>query len=268
LAAEQNKVFAGVDIGSLSTETALVDKFGRLVGKSMVLTGASSVKASRRSFSEALEAAGRTPEDVAFTVVTGYGRNKAEFADARITEITCHAKGASVLYPGVKTVIDIGGQDSKVIRVSETGTVDDFVMNDKCAAGTGRFLEVMARTLEVDLEELGPLALRSDEDVKVSSMCTVFAESEVVSLIGDGIPEARIAWGVCRSVADRSASLAERVGVTDPVVMTGGVAHNVGVVAALEKRLGRKLVIPTDPQIVGALGAAHLALARFRDKVE
>ncbi|MDP8225468.1 MAG: acyl-CoA dehydratase activase [Candidatus Lernaella stagnicola] len=260
----QHAVYAGVDIGSLSTETILMDDQGDILAQNVLLTGASSVKASQKSYAEALAAAGLTAADVTFCVVTGYGRNKSELADARITEITCHAKGASVLFPGVKTVIDIGGQDSKVIRVNGDGSVADFVMNDKCAAGTGRFLEVMARTLEVDLEELGPLALRSDADVKVSSMCTVFAESEVVSLIGDGVPEPRIAWGVCRSVADRSASLAERVRVTEPVVMTGGVAKNPGVVAALEKRLGIKLVIPDNPQIVGALGAAHLARDRVR----
>ncbi|NLH48442.1 MAG: 2-hydroxyglutaryl-CoA dehydratase [Myxococcales bacterium] len=257
-------IYAGVDIGSLSTETVLLDGEGRVLARTIQLTGASSAKAAKASFDGAIAQIGASAADVAFCIATGYGRNKAEFAHAKVTEITCHAKGAAVLVAGARTVIDIGGQDSKVIRINDEGVVSDFVMNDKCAAGTGRFLEVMARTLEVDLEDLGPLALRSDADLKVSSMCTVFAESEVVSLIGEGVAAARIAWGVCRSVADRTASLAERVGATEPIVMTGGVAKNVGVVKALETRLNRKLIISEEPQIVGALGAAHLALARGR----
>lgn len=252
-------IYAGIDIGSLSTETVLLDGNLATVAVNLILTGSSSVKAAANSYRAALEQAGLREGDIAFCVATGYGRNKAGFAHKQITEITCHARGARLLFPEVRTVIDIGGQDSKVIRINTDGSVSDFVMNDKCAAGTGRFLEVMARTLEVDLDELGPLALKTDEDLRVSSMCTVFAESEVVSLIGDGIPEPRIAWGVCRSVADRCAGLAERVGVVEPVVMTGGVAHNVGVVAALEKRLKIKLSIPPEPQLVGALGAACLA---------
>jgi predicted CoA-substrate-specific enzyme activase len=259
-------LFAGIDIGSLSTETVLIDPQGQVVTANVLLTGASSVRAAEASLQKALADAGVTREDIVYCVATGYGRNKVPTADARITEITCHAKGAAVLFPGVRTVIDIGGQDSKVIRVDNDGGVADFVMNDKCAAGTGRFLEVMARTLEVDLEELGALALQSDADIKVSSMCTVFAESEVVGLIGEGVSAARIAWGVCRSVSDRVASLAERVGVTLPVAMTGGVANNRGVVRALETRLGVNFLIADNPQIVGALGAAHLAKQRREQK--
>jgi len=256
---KQAAIYAGIDIGSLSTETVLLDAELRQLAVNLILTGSSSIKAAANSYRAALQTLDLRESDITFCVATGYGRNKAEFAHKQITEITCHARGARALFPEARTVIDIGGQDSKVIRIGPDGSVSDFVMNDKCAAGTGRFLEVMARTLEVDLDELGPLALKSDEDLRVSSMCTVFAESEVVSLIGDGVPEPRIAWGVCRSVADRSAGLAERVGVVEPVVMTGGVAQNVGVVAALEKRLQIKLLLPREPQLVGALGAAHLA---------
>ena len=259
---EKEVLYAGIDIGSLSTETVLIDKNGEVVAANVIATGASSIKASQESYQQALSEAGTTGEQVAFCIATGYGRNKVPFADAKVTEITCHAMGAHVQYPEARTVIDIGGQDSKAIRLDENGSVANFVMNDKCAAGTGRFLEVMARALEVDLAELGPLALRSDDDIKVSSVCTVFAESEVVSLIGDGVATERIAWGICRSVADRTVSLAERVGVNQPVVMTGGVAYNVGVVKALEKRLQVKLVIPENPQIIGALGAAYLARRR------
>jgi predicted CoA-substrate-specific enzyme activase len=262
MSAQKSILFAGLDVGSLSTETVLIDENGAVVAANIIATGASSVKAARASFAQALAQAGMVEQNIAFGVATGYGRNKVEFAQARITEITCHAKGAHVLFPDTRMVIDIGGQDSKAIRLGDHGSVLNFMMNDKCAAGTGRFLEVMARALEVDLEELGPLALQSDADVKVSSVCTVFAESEVVSLIGDGVKPARIAWGVCRAVADRTVSLAERVGVATPVVMTGGVAKNVGVISALEQRLNLRLTIPPDPQLVGALGAAHLARER------
>jgi predicted CoA-substrate-specific enzyme activase len=264
MAAKEREFYAGIDIGSLTTETVVLDRSGAVLASNIILTGASSVKAANASYEKALADAGLTTADIAVCVATGYGRGKAAFADARITEITCHAKGAHILRPDVKTVVDIGGQDSKVIRIGANGAVTDFVMNDKCAAGTGRFLEVMARTLEVDLDELGPLALESDSDLKVSSMCTVFAESEVVSLIGEGVAAKHIAWGICRSVADRTASLAERVGGVAPAVMTGGVAKNPAVVRALETRLGYSLTLPAEPQIVGALGAAHLALARGR----
>ncbi|HPQ67763.1 MAG TPA: acyl-CoA dehydratase activase [bacterium] len=258
----RDKFYAGIDIGSLSTETLLIDADRNVVASNIIPTGASSIKASQQSFSMALEQAGLAAEQIAFCVSTGYGRNKVSFAQAKVTEITCHARGAHVLHPDTQTVIDIGGQDSKAIRIDSHGAVINFLMNDKCAAGTGRFLEVMARALEVDLDELGPLALKSDKDLKVSSVCTVFAESEVVSLIGDGLATEHIAWGVCRSVADRTVSLAERVGVQAPILMTGGVARNVGVVRALEDRLGQTLVIPAEPQLVGALGAAHIACDR------
>ena len=256
------RFFAGVDIGSLSTETVIMDDQGRVLSTNMILTGASSIKAAQNSYFQALASLGLRPDEITYCLATGYGRHKAEFAQAKVTEITCHAKGAHIFMPEARTVIDIGGQDSKAIRLDAQGGVVDFVMNDKCAAGTGRFLEVMARTLEVDLDELGPLALKSDTDIKVSSMCTVFAESEVVSLIGEGASVERIAWGLCRAVADRTASLVERVGINEAVVMSGGVALNMGVVRALEKRLKVQLRIPPNPQIIGALGAAYLARGR------
>ena len=192
-------------------------------------------------------------------VATGYGRIAVPFASKKVTEITCHARGAYHLFPQTRTVIDIGGQDSKVIRLGKDGRVVDFVMNDKCAAGTGRFLEVMARALEVSLEDMGRLSDLARERLTISSMCTVFAESEVVSLIAEGHPKEDIIRGLHDAVSERVAGMAERVGLENGVTMTGGVAKNAGVVRSLEERLGVKISRPEEPQIVGALGAALIA---------
>ena len=260
------KFFCGIDIGSLSTEAVIIDEDGNLVTYYIQLTGASAVKASEDCFNTTVEQANISPSDILMTIATGYGRTRCEITDKKVTEITCHGKGASVLFPEARTVIDIGGQDSKAIRIDENGSVKDFVMNDKCAAGTGRFLEVMARTLEIDLDQMGPVSLQFEKETKVSSMCTVFAESEVVSLISEGAKVADIIRGIHRAISDRTISLAERVGVVPEVVMTGGVAKNIGVVACIEEKLGKKLILPPEPQIVGALGAAHIALLRTKEK--
>jgi len=252
-------LFAGIDIGSLSTDVVLLDKKGEMAGSSIVATGASTKKACEEAVSRALAAAGAAPSAIVFTVSTGYGREMASSADHTVTEITCHARGARHLFPEARTVLDIGGQDSKVIRLTPDGRVADFAMNDKCAAGTGRFLEVMARTLEMDLEEMGPRSLLSRKTVAVSSMCTVFAESEVISLIASGTPPEDIARGIHLAIADRIAALAERVGMAPPAVMTGGVAKNPGARRALEKKFGCTLLVPAEPQLAGALGAALIA---------
>lgn len=224
----------------------------------MVGTGVSTRKAADEALSRALAAAGAERAQIRRTVATGYGRGSVP-ADGRITEITCHARGAAFFFPRARTVVDIGGQDSKVISLSRGGRTADFAMNDRCAAGTGRFLEVMARALEMDLEEMGPRSLASRKALTVSSLCTVFAESEVVSLIARGAAPEDIAWAIHLAVADRVAALAERVRVLPPVVMTGGVAKNPGARKALEKRLGVRLFVPPEPQIAGALGAALVA---------
>jgi len=251
-------VVAGIDIGSLSAEAVML-KDGELAAWSILPTGADSRRAAGQALVEALSRAGIAREQVAFVVATGYGRISVPFADRRVTEITCHARGAVYLVPGTRTVIDIGGQDSKVIRVGPRGVVEDFAMNDKCAAGTGRFMEVMARALETDLEGFNRLAEKAAKPAAISSVCTVFAESEVVSLIGQGTPREEIARGLCETVADRVAALAHRVGLVEEVVMTGGVAKSASVVAAVSRKLGVDLVIPAEPQIVGALGAALIA---------
>src|SRR3990170_2487550 len=195
LVTRNRMLFAGIDIGSLSTDVVLLDPKGEIAGSSIVATGASTKKACEEAVSRALAGAGAAPSAVVFTVSTGYGREMASSADHTVTEITCHARGARHLFPEARTVLDIGGQDSKVIRLTPDGKVADFAMNDKCAAGTGRFLEVMARTLEMDLEEMGYRSLLSRRTVAVSSMCTVFAESEVVSLIASGTPPEDTARG-------------------------------------------------------------------------
>ena len=254
-------------MGSLSAKVILVDEAKRVLGQAIALTGASSSKAAERTFAEALSAAAARREDVAYIVSTGYGRDRIPFAHKRVTEITCHARGAVALFPATHTVIDIGGQDSKVIRVDPEGRVQSFQMNDKCAAGTGRFLEVMARALEVELEEMGPLSLQSRNRVTVSSVCTVFAESEVVSLVASGADRQDIIRGIHGAIADRTRSLVGRVGIEPEITMTGGVAKNAGVVAELSARLGQKLNLPEEPQTAGALGAALIAREQANSRV-
>jgi (R)-2-hydroxyacyl-CoA dehydratese activating ATPase len=252
------QLVAGVDIGSVTAE-AVVLQAGRVVGASTVPTGASSRRAGERALDEALQQAGAIRESLAYVVATGYGRAAIPFANRQVTEITCHARGAHHLEPSARTVIDIGGQDSKVIRLDATGASVDFVMNDKCAAGTGRFLEVMARALEVDITELGKLSARARQPAPISSMCTVFAESEMVALVADSVPVEEIVAGLHAAIAERVMAMAHRLGVEPAVMMTGGVALNGGVVSALQDRLGCDVIVPPDPQRVGALGAALLA---------
>ncbi len=252
---------AGIDIGSLSTDAVILDG-DRVVSYSIVPTLSSSESAARSAYEAALDSAELSEPDIEAVVATGYGRTSIDFANRAVTEITCHALGARRLFPHAKTVIDIGGQDSKVIRLSDDGRVEDFSMNDKCAAGTGRFLEVMARSLDTELDVLGSLSAQSTADVRISSTCTVFAESEVVALVARGVPKEDIIRGLHQSVAERVYAMVTRLRAEPPFVMTGGVAKNSGVVAAIEQRLGSKLLLPEEPQIVGALGAAIVATRR------
>jgi predicted CoA-substrate-specific enzyme activase len=251
-------IVAGMDIGSITTETVILQD-NQILASIILPTGANSRRAADRSLAAALEQARIGQEDLTAIVTTGYGRASFSPASKRITEITCHARGAYYVHPKTRTVIDIGGQDSKVIRLDGQGRNVDFQMNDKCAAGTGRFLEVMAHALEVKVEDLGRISLSASRTIKISSMCTVFAESEVVSLIADNQPKEVIIQGLHDAIADRILGMVNRVGIEEEVTLTGGVAKNQGVVRALEGRLGVKLFIPPEPQIVGALGAALLA---------
>ena len=250
---------AGVDSGSASTDAAILDADGRLAGWSVVRTGAGAAAGAEKALKQAMEMAGITEADIRRTVSTGYGRETIGLGDSSVTEITCHARGAHYLLPSVRTIIDIGGQDSKIIRVDERGAVTNFVMNDKCAAGTGRFLEMMARTMEMTMEEMSERGLRWKEPVRISSMCTVFAESEVVSLIAKNTAPEDIIHGLNESVASRTAALLKRVGEEEDYMMTGGVAQNRGVVDVLEKKLGKKIHVSEYAQLCGAIGAALLA---------
>jgi predicted CoA-substrate-specific enzyme activase len=251
-------IVAGIDIGSITAETVILQE-DRILAYSILPTGANSRSAAERSLAVALREAKIQKEDLLGIVTTGYGRASFPSADKMITEITCHARGAFFVHPDTRTVIDIGGQDSKVIRLDGRGRNVDFQMNDKCAAGTGRFLEVMARALEVNLEELGKLSRSAPRTIKISSTCTVFAESEVVSLIAENQPKEVIIRGLHDAIAGRILGLVYRVGIEEGVTLSGGVAKNEGVVRALEERLGINLFVPAEPQIIGALGAALVA---------
>lgn len=252
--------FAGIDSGSTSTDVVILNQKREIVTGIILPTGAGAAIGAERALEEALKKAGIQREDIDALVTTGYGRGAIDGGDKSITEITCHARGAHFLDPSVRTVIDIGGQDSKVIRLDEDGAVANFVMNDKCAAGTGRFLEMMARTMEISMDELGRTGLHYQEDITISSMCTVFAESEVVSLVAQNKSMDDIVHGLNKAVAAKTAALVKRVGGQECYMMTGGVSKNQGLVRTLEEKLGTKLVISEYAQLCGALGAALFAL--------
>ncbi|MCG9479777.1 MAG: acyl-CoA dehydratase activase [Actinomycetia bacterium] len=256
-------ITCGIDIGSVSTEAVILqnnEKDTSILGYAIIPTGSNSKIAARKVLQLASDQAGVSGDNIDKTVATGYGRINVEFADKNITEISCHARGALYYYPNTRLVIDIGGQDSKVIRLDDNANPFDFLMNDKCAAGTGRFLEVMAQALEIDITHFGEIFLNTKQKVDITSTCTVFAESEIVSLIGRGEEKNKIIKGLVYSIAHRINTMIDRVGFSQPVCMTGGVAKNMGVVKALEETLETSIDIPEDPQIVGALGAALMAL--------
>ncbi len=256
----------GVDSGSTSTDAVILSGDGSVVATAVGLTGAKASRGAERVIAQVLSQAGLAREDIRLCVATGYGRDAVPGADRAVTEITCHATGAHKLDPRARTVVDIGGQDSKIIHLDGAGHVLSFVMNDKCAAGTGRFLETMARVLEMPLSDLATLGLTWKRDVHISSVCTVFAESEVVSLVADDTPVPDIVHGLDMAVASKTAALAKRVGAEPPFLMTGGVAKNAGVVAALESVLGAPVATHGDSQLCGALGAALLGLEELRGR--
>ena len=250
--------YLGIDVGSTTSKCAIVDGGGDLVGWGLYKSGAGTA-GPESSLEEALSAAGIGRGDVTSSCSTGYGRHLQEWADFQMSELSCHARGAAKLFPGVRTVIDIGGQDAKALSLSADGTLENFVMNDKCAAGTGRFLDVMASIFGCGVEELSALDEQSDEVARISSTCTVFAESEVVSKLAAGVPIPVIAAGVHESVVDRACGLAKRLGVRPGVAMTGGVAFNSALCKRLAKRLGCDIATSEYSQINGALGAALIA---------
>jgi predicted CoA-substrate-specific enzyme activase len=248
----------GIDVGSITAKAAAV-RDGAVISDKLILTGFNARNAGQQVFEAIIDDLGIEAASVDQIVSTGYGRNSVAIADRAVTEITCHAMGAHHLNPAIRSVIDIGGQDSKAIALDDAGSVRDFAMNDKCAAGTGRFLEVMARALEVELDQFGQFSLNADQPAKISSLCTVFAESEVISLISKGEKRENIIAGIHESIAARVVAMASRTGLKAPIMMTGGVAKNIGVVKALEKKLGQPIEVSPLSQVTGAIGAALLA---------
>jgi predicted CoA-substrate-specific enzyme activase len=250
----------GVDFGSTTGKAVILNDTGELIGSSIASKGSVSDEGVQIAIREALAEAGLTVGALARTVSTGYGRRMLDVADASYTEITCHARGAVAMVPGARLVIDIGGQDSKVIAVDDSGLVSQFAMNDRCAAGTGKFLETLARAVQVPLEEMGPSAMSAANELKISSMCATFAETEVIALLAEGHAKPDVLGAVHAAIASRTVGLVSRVGLRTPVVMTGGVARNVAAVHHIGKALGIELIIPPHPQTAGAYGAALIAL--------
>ncbi len=252
----------GIDVGSTASKCIMLKNGQEIVSQSLAPLGAGTSGPSR-AIEEIFEDTGLSEKDISYTLSTGYGRNSIENSDDQLSELSCHAKGAYFLFPNVKTVIDIGGQDAKVLKIGMNGILSNFVMNDKCAAGTGRFLDVMSQVLDVGIGELEKLSSESTVDISISSTCTVFAESEVISQLAKGSKRNDIIRGIHKSVAGRTGGLAKRLGVEDEVIMTGGVALNGGVVLALEEELGHKIQTSPLCQYNGALGASIFAYQKY-----
>ncbi len=257
--------FAGIDIGSTMTKVIIFNNgiLAQVIGP----TGPEHRRLAHKVMEEALVQAGIEFKDIAYVVATGYGRINVPFADKQITEISCHGKGVMHLYPSVRTILDIGGQDAKGIKITN-GRVSDFVMNDKCAAGTGRFLEVIAETLGIDIRQMGEMSLRSKNSVKISNTCTIFAEQEVISNLADGVQIEDILAGLHDAIAGRAFRMASKLKIEGDVVFTGGVAKNIGMVKALEDHLGRHVYVCEEPLITGALGAALLGRERVNKAIQ
>jgi predicted CoA-substrate-specific enzyme activase len=250
--------YAGIDLGSITAKAVIMGN-GHLLASALTFSGYNSAETACQVLTEALEVAGLRRDALHQLVATGYGRIRVPGADKQVTEITCHARGAYWLHSETRTVIDVGGQDSKGIALNDDGKVVDFVMNDKCAAGTGRFLEVMAHALEEDLVHFGELSLAAPRRAQISSTCTVFAESEVISQIAAGMPKDIIIAGIHEAIAARVSGMVQRIAVRDQVVMTGGVALNAGVAQMLQEKLKHQILVLPEAQIVGAIGAALTA---------
>jgi predicted CoA-substrate-specific enzyme activase len=253
--------FAGIDIGSTMTKVVIMNE--GITFSIIEPTGPEQRRLANKVMEKVLDKAGLRFKDITYLVATGYGRINVPFADKQITEISCHAKGVAHLYPAARTIIDIGGQDSKGIKI-ENGKPVDFVMNDKCAAGTGRFLEVIADALDISIEEMGKSALKGKNPAKISNICTVFAEQEVTSRLAEGVSLEDLVAGIFESLASRISSMVNRLRVEKEVVITGGGAKNIGLVKALSDKLGHAPIVPLEPLLTGAVGAALLGKDAFR----
>ncbi len=251
---------AGVDVGSTQTKAVIINENREIISRSLIDTGANVVHAAEHSYAQALESSGIREVEVEYIIGTGYGRYRVTFGNAQVTEISCHGRGAVHIFPGTRTVLDMGGQDTKAIRVSPSGEIIDFCMNDKCAAGTGRFLGAAAAALDIALDDLGSTALKYQKPVRISTTCTVFAESEVLSWLGKGKKIEDILWGVHQSIASRSTSLLRRVGIEEEVTFTGGVTRNIAMIEALQEKLETRLNVSEESHYIGALGAALFGL--------
>jgi predicted CoA-substrate-specific enzyme activase len=249
---------AGIDVGSATSKATILSGDG-VVAEHLIATGPSSRESAEEAMAGALDGAGLTSDEIAAIVATGYGRINVPSADRVVTEIACHARGVHFLFPGARTVLDMGGQDCKAIRVDADGHHEAFAMNDKCAAGTGRFFDVMSSVLTVPLDELGPLAMEAASEPAISSVCTVFARTEVTRLLRRGTPKADILGGLYTATAARVVSLLKRIGIEPDFVITGGVAKNVGMVRKIEAKVGHEARIADEPQTIGSLGAALFA---------
>lgn len=250
--------FAGVDIGSTMTKVVLIDHRGNSLSFIKGPTGPEHRQLANEVMRQALKQTSLHIDDISYIIATGYGRLNVPFADRQMTELSCHARGVSSLFPNVRTAIDIGGQDAKCMKI-DNGKLVSFVMNDKCAAGTGRFLEVTAATLGIKLEDMGEISLKAARKLQISNLCTIFAQQEVVSLLSRGEKLENILSGLHDALASRVATLARRLGVEPDIVLTGGVAKNTGMVKAMKQSLGCEILVPEEPLLTGALGAAILA---------
>jgi len=255
-------MFAGVDIGSVTTKAVIMNKQGKILAFSLIPTSYNRQQSGKDILELVSREARQSRNDIESIVATGYGRRSVISSNKVLPEIVCHAKGTKFLFPFVRTIVDIGGQDSKVIKLDENGGVIKFEMNDKCAAGTGRFLEVLTeRILNLPLDDLGALSLKSINPCTLTSVCTVFAESEIISLLSEHRAKEDIAYGMSKSIAKRviGMGLGGQITFEEPIVFSGGVAKNIGVVKAIEEELGKKVITPKEPQITAALGAAIFA---------
>jgi len=256
------KYFGGCDVGSTYTKAVILDENGTIVAHTTIRSKINSEQSAVAAMDEVVSQvpALSSSRDLSYLIGTGYGRNKVPFADENISEISCHAMGVHVTDPTVKAIIDIGGQDVKGISIDTDGTVKNFAMNDKCSAGTGRFFEAMARSFEMDTPTFSKLSLTAKNTIPITAQCTVFAESEVITLVGEGKPMDEIAAGIEMAVAKRCFVMAKKAGATDSITLTGGCAKNDGLKVAIEKVLKLKVIdLKTDPQLMGALGAAEYA---------
>lgn len=258
-------IYSGVDVGSLTSKAVLI-KQGRIIESVVIKSKPKPWESADDVMKIVLSKAGISMDDVKYCIGTGYGRDKISFINDAVSEIACHSRGAKCLVPTARTVIDIGGQDCKVMKLDSNGDVEKFITNDKCASGTGRFLEVMARVLDVSLDELGEMSSTARKPINMASACTVWAQADVIQHLNDKVPVEDIAAGINNAMAGRIAILANSVGLERDICMTGGVAKNNGVISSLEKSLGVRIkrIKREDPQLAGAIGAAMIA----KDKAE